>query len=147
MLCTVFWSHTLKVTKTAQLWGTRAFQNTSSALVWISLRFHDLMLCFLWCWIPRWQSCLKNVPGATGMKGCDAYEIGFSGDGIKRFDLCFSVWNAGVKQVWTLHLDKMTQRHVSVCIFDSKKAGRAYVFFFHDSLSVVWTMSHTHAQT
>lgn len=149
-LCCVQFSepHTLKVTKTKRLYCTRAFPKytMSVALAWDFLIFHDLILAGFGVEFRDDSHVWKCASGVKGMKEYDAYEISSSDDGIKRFELCFSVWSAAVKQVWTQRSDKMTQRRVSIWIFflDLKSAGRAYVVFFMTLCpSVAWLMTHT----
>lgn len=132
VLCTVFWSNAqkghVKLSRRHYRFG-------------ISLRcLRWLHVCWLWGWIPRWHSGLKFASGVKVIKGHGAWEISFGSDGIKSCDLCSVGLNPDrAKQVWTLHLDGVSQRHVGVCIFSSEQAGRAYVFAFHDSLSVCCT--------
>ena len=81
--------------------------------------------CWLWCWIPSWQSCFWNVPqvwkGQRSMIHMKSASVEMTPKGL-TYALVSEM------QVWALHLDKMTQRRVSICIFDFKRAGKAYVF-------------------
>lgn len=85
-LCTAFSSNAQKVTKNFPE------DTTGLALRCTSLRFHDFMVAGFGVEFQG-DGHVWNSPQVWKRKrGHAACEVGFSGDDMKRSDLCFSVW-------------------------------------------------------
>lgn len=133
VLCALFWSHTLKVTKTTAL---RRPPHTTS-LSW----FLWAHACWLWRWIPRWYSCLKMC------LRCDRDHRGWCigrqwwHQNIWLIPQCLEmlVWSRCAPSI-------MTQRQVSSCIPPPSWQG-GLMLLFYDSLPVCLGNNESCAQT